>query len=127
MRKDGTSRSVQSFKVFVNKHPKLLREIRNNPKLLQMYYEKWSQLGEDHSYWQPYKEHIEMENNKKRDWLSTLMNDIQEVDFEKMQQQMNSMRQFVKMAQIILSDQKDTLSNMKETGSKENLFHVFKD
>lgn len=47
--------SVAAFKAFVNRHPKLLEEIRKSGRGWQEFYEKWAILDEDDPFWDEYK------------------------------------------------------------------------
>lgn len=51
--------SIQAFRQFVQQHPKLIREVRQNQTGWQPYYEKWVLLGEEDPSWQAYKENEE--------------------------------------------------------------------
>lgn len=130
MNKDGMSSSVQSFKIFVNAHPRLRQAIRMHPEKLQLYYQKWLRFGEDHSYWDLDKKDQEAEletHDEKRDWLNKCIQIFQELDLEKMQKQVGSMRQFAKLAQTFLNDQNNTSTKWQNVNAKQNLFHIFKD
>lgn len=47
--------SIQEFRQFVQQHPKLIQEVRQNRTGWQPYYEKWVLLGEEDPSWQAYK------------------------------------------------------------------------
>lgn len=47
--------SVAAFKNFVNRHPKLLEEIRKSGRGWQEFYEKWAILDEDDPFWKDLK------------------------------------------------------------------------
>jgi hypothetical protein len=54
MSSDGKRPSVEHFKEFVKKHPKLRDEVRSGQKTWQQYFEEWYLYGEDSDIWKPY-------------------------------------------------------------------------
>lgn len=58
------SNELSEFKNFINRHPKLIREIRKNGESWQGIYEQWMLLGEDDIHWEQYKEDQEEKDSK---------------------------------------------------------------
>lgn len=58
------SNELSEFKNFINRHPKLIREIRKNGESWQGIYEQWTLLGEDDIHWEQYKEDQEGKESK---------------------------------------------------------------
>lgn len=58
------SNELSEFKNFINRHPKLIREIRKNGESWQGIYEQWILLGEDDIHWEQYKEDQEEKDSK---------------------------------------------------------------
>lgn len=58
------SNELSEFKNFINRHPKLIREIRKNGESWQGIYEQWILLGEDDIHWEQYKEDQEEKESK---------------------------------------------------------------
>ncbi|MDM5337947.1 spore coat protein YlbD [Fictibacillus enclensis] len=48
-------KDVEAFRIFVQKHPKLIREVRSNTRSWRDVYEDWVVLGEHHDIWNEYK------------------------------------------------------------------------
>ncbi|MBP0724786.1 YlbD family protein [Bacillus sp. RG28] len=67
MSNDVKRRSVEHFKEFVKRHPKLRDEVRNGNKTWQQYYEEWYLYGEDSDIWKPYSDN---RNNPQKDLIS---------------------------------------------------------
>jgi len=67
MSSDGKRRSVEHFKEFVKRHPKLRDEVRNGNKTWQQYYEDWYLYGEDSDIWNPYSDN---RNNPQKELIS---------------------------------------------------------
>lgn len=94
--------TVIAFKTFINKHPKLIEEIRKNGRSWQEYYEKWVLLGEDDPMWETYKKDEgkgteakkgKSSNSKKNEIFSQIMKAAENLDIDKVQgqvQQLNS-------------------------------------
>jgi hypothetical protein len=55
--------SINEFKAFVKKHPKLIKAVRNKEKTWKETYEEWYLLGEDDDVWEKYKGSIEDNKN----------------------------------------------------------------
>lgn len=124
--------SVQEFKDFVNKHPKIVREIRKSGRSWQEYYEKWALLGESDPYWNEFTEadttdnhsqHKSTNENEEKDLISQLMKYTQKVDVDKLQGQIDQLSKAVGSVQ-------EMVSQFKSTGPKESPkdpFHWIKD
>ncbi len=48
--------SIDDFKQFVKKHPKLIQNVRKEQRRWQEVYENWVLLGEDDPIWNPFKD-----------------------------------------------------------------------
>ena len=132
--------SVQEFKEFVNKRPKIIKEIRKSGRSWQEYYEKWALLGEDDHYWNDFIESStksqtqnesndnEYENqdkndNEENDLVSQLMKYSQKIDVDKLQGQIDQLSKAVGSVQ-------EMVAQFKSTGPKKSPkdpFHWIKD
>lgn len=56
MANQNAQSSIDEFKQFIKRHPKLISEVRKQEKSWQEVYENWVLLGEDDSIWDPYRE-----------------------------------------------------------------------
>lgn len=86
--------SVEQFKQFVKRHPKLVREVRQKKRSWQDIYEEWYLLGEEDETWQQYKgEESATENNTKdstkkesnSDLMGQVLNMVKNVDMNELQ------------------------------------------
>ncbi|RSD28138.1 YlbD family protein [Mesobacillus subterraneus] len=99
--------SVEKFKEFVKGHPELVREVRSGNTTWQELYEDWYLLGEDDPKWGA--ESIDdqtvkgEEEEKKTDWLGTIMGAVQNMDPEKLQGQIYNISQTLGAIQGVLS------------------------
>lgn len=90
------SPEVQKFKAFVQKHPYLIKEVREKKTTWQELFEEWYLLGEDDPKWQAYRidttgGHLRREKNKtmsvteKNEWLQQLLESLKKLDPEQIQ------------------------------------------
>ncbi|MEC5422809.1 YlbD family protein [Virgibacillus sp. C22-A2] len=110
--------SVVRFKNFINKHPKLLEEVRRNGRSWQEYYEKWTLLGDDDPLWEHYKqddskelddEDVESEETKdKSELFGQLMKMTEKMDMEKVQKQVQQLSSTITTIQEGLTQFKQT-------------------
>lgn len=109
--------SVAAFKNFVNRHPKLLEEIRKSGRGWQEFYEKWAILDEDDPFWKEYKteesnadkesKNQESKKSKKTDHsdlIRQIMDYTQNLDAEKVQGQIEQLSKAIGTVQEIIGD-----------------------
>lgn len=107
MSSDKLHPSVREFKTFMNKHPILIEEVRKSGKDWQEYYEKWALLGEEDPFWDDYKsksENTAGEKSKdgKAELLSQLMKLSENIDLNKVQQQVEQASSTISTVQELL-------------------------
>ncbi len=101
--------SVQEFKEFVKKHPKIIYEVRNEKKTWQQLYQDWYLLGEADEVWDPYKSEEELqvkeENSEKANSkvLSKVMSFFQNINPEQMQGQVNNLQNIASNIQELIN------------------------
>ncbi|GIO22322.1 YlbD family protein [Oceanobacillus sp. J11TS1] len=111
--------SVAAFKSFVNRHPKLLKEIRKSGRGWQEYYEKWAILDEDDPFWEEFKADSETSNHKEKkpdnkkskksdhsDIIRQIMEYTQNLDPEKVQGQVEQLSKAIAVVQEMIGDMK---------------------
>ncbi|MFC0297605.1 YlbD family protein [Geobacillus jurassicus] len=101
--------SVEQFKQFVKKHPKIIQEVRSGKKTWKQVYEDWYLFGEDDDIWEPYRE----ENSKEKEreegkgtnkWLDKLASMLGQMDAAEVQKHLASVQQAIAAIQSILSE-----------------------
>ncbi|MEH7882899.1 YlbD family protein [Bacillus sp. JJ1609] len=107
MAKKNLHPSVQKFKEFVKNHPELIQEVRKGNTTWQELYEDWYLLGEDDPKWnssetRENKDSVE-EQEKKTDWLGTIMGAVKNMDPEQLQGQISNISQALGAIQGVLS------------------------
>ncbi|TRM12288.1 hypothetical protein FH966_11665 [Lentibacillus cibarius] len=101
--------SVREFKEFLQRHPKLVEEVRKNGRGWQEYYEKWALLGEDDPFWDKYKEEksSKTENKKsrgngKKEMMERLIQMSENIDMDKLQTQVENINGAISTVQELL-------------------------
>ncbi|AGT31408.1 hypothetical protein M493_05550 [Geobacillus genomosp. 3] len=99
--------SVEQFKQFVKKHPKLIQEVRSGKKTWKQVYEDWYLFGEDDDIWEPYRD----VNNKEKEeekgtgkWLDKLAAMLGQLDAAEVQKHLTNVQQAIAAIQGILSE-----------------------
>ncbi|MFC4556993.1 YlbD family protein [Virgibacillus kekensis] len=107
MSDDKLHPSVREFKAFMNRHPKLVEEVRKSGRSWQEYYEKWVLLGEDDSFWEKYKK--QNGNGKSRskgggqkELLNQLVKLSESIDLDKVQSQVGNLNSAITTVQELL-------------------------
>ena len=98
--------SVIKFKEFVKNHPALIKEVRNGKTTWQELYEDWYLLGEEDTRWETIGEKpstSEKEDEKKGDWISTILGTVQKMDPDQIQHYINSLSQTLGTIQGVIS------------------------
>ncbi|MFC7061323.1 spore coat protein YlbD [Halobacillus seohaensis] len=97
--------SVQKFKKFVNEHPDVKSQLRENHKLIQSYYEKWMILGEDDPFWTdlPQEEEENGLRLTKKEWMKQFSNLLQEINWEDVSKHIEDLNGAIDQIQEIIS------------------------
>lgn len=108
--------SVQDFKEFVHKHPKLIEEVKKQNASWQPYYEKWILLGEEDEFWNQYRESTQTaqtnntDTNKKeeeteagsQEFMGQLLGIMEKVDLNKVQEHIQQLNGAVQNIQSLV-------------------------
>jgi hypothetical protein len=91
--------SVENFKLFVQKNPRIVQEVRQGRKSWQELYEDWSIFGEEHQTWREINalepivkttaEQVKSEN--KNDFMNQVLGYFKKLDMDQVQSQMNNL------------------------------------
>ncbi|BBW96822.1 hypothetical protein GsuE55_16550 [Geobacillus subterraneus] len=99
--------SVEQFKQFVKKHPKLIQEVRSGKKTWKQVYEDWYLFGEDDEIWDPYRERDGKRNEGEKGaskWLDKLAAMLGQMDAAEVQKHLANVQQAIGAIQSILSE-----------------------
>lgn len=108
MSENGLHPTVTEFKSFINKHPKLIEEIRKSGRSWQEYYEKWVLLGEDDPMWEKFIDKKEKSSQKKSELFNQIMKLTENIDLEKVQGQVQQLSGTISTLQELLGTFQET-------------------
>lgn len=128
--------SVQQFKDFVKKHPKIVMEVRQGNANWQDLFEEWYLLGEDDSRWDEFKEKNEKKasgesGEGKKEWIPQILGAVKNMDANQLQGHISSLSQALGAIQgLLLQFQQGNQSgqeNKENTNQAKHPFHFRKD
>ncbi|MFX3622481.1 MAG: YlbD family protein [Ectobacillus sp.] len=120
--------SVQKFKEFVRRHPKMIQEVRNGNKTWQQFYEEWYLLGEDDDFWNAYtaeealkpaaaKEHVPSNG---KNFMGQMMSFIKNIDVDQVQYHLTNVTNAIGSVQQVIQQFKGTNSSQTQTQLEQN-------
>ncbi|MBM7659489.1 hypothetical protein JOC85_000256 [Bacillus mesophilus] len=115
--------SIQKFKQFVKKHPKLVTEVREQRKNWQELYEDWYLLGEEDDVWNQYKsdsDRKEEEKKDKSDFMSTILSAVKGMDYTQVQQHISSFGEAITSIQQIMSQFRGSDNQVNNQAPQQN-------
>lgn len=129
--------SVEQFKQFVKKHPKMVVEVRRGNTTWQDLFEEWYLLGAEDSRWEEFKEMDETDSSKekeegKKEWIPQVMGAIRNMDADQLQGHITSVSQALGAIQgLIMQFQKgnhpSNSNSQNEAKSAQHPFQFRKD
>ncbi|RFU63396.1 YlbD family protein [Peribacillus glennii] len=144
--------SVEKFKAFVKKHPKLRQEVKDGNYTWQELFEEWQLFGGDHEQWEEYKakdgvgtrqeepekgksietnQTIKTSQMNKTDFLALLLQSVKNLDVNQVQQYISSANQALGAIQGIISsfqgEKPKNEEEVQEQKPKSNPFVFRKD
>lgn len=121
--------SVSQFKEFVQKHPKMIKDVRQGNKTWQQLYQDWFLVGEEDEVWNEYRTEEEMilmeqeaeEEQPNSKMLGKVMSFFRNIDPEQMQGQMNNLQNIATNIQQLVGIFRGT-EDIKEEVKQTNPF-----
>lgn len=95
--------SIIEFRDFLTDHPKLVKEVRQNGKSWQPYFEKWVLLGESDPYWNQYKQVDEKKDKQSTNVMDKLREWTKSADMDQIQDKMKEWDQTITIVQGMLN------------------------
>lgn len=131
MANQHANHSINDFKQFVKKHPKLIKEVRKEQRSWQDVYENWS-LRESDPIWNPYREpeaaaEAVPEIPQKNDFVSKMVTAVKKMDVNQMNEQINKMSQSISSLQSLLNTFSGSGQKHSQPGSGQHPFSFRKD
>ncbi|CAF1812213.1 YlbD family protein [Bacillus subtilis] len=132
MANQHANHSINDFKQFVKKHPKLIKEVRKEQRSWQDVYENWVLFGESDPIWDPYREPEETseavpETPQKNDFVSKMVTAVKKMDVNQMNEQINKMSQSISSLQSLLNTFSGSGQKHSQPGSGQHPFSFRKD
>ncbi|WP_223700351.1 YlbD family protein [Sutcliffiella deserti] len=98
--------SIDKFKEFVKKHPKLAQEVRDKKKTWQVIFEEWYLLGEEDESWKSFKDENAQDKNesteKKSDVIPLILQSLKNMDANQMQYHISNVNSAIGNIQQLL-------------------------
>jgi hypothetical protein len=120
--------SIEQFKSFVKRNPKILEEVRSGRTTLQEFYEEWYLLGEDDTRWDDFRSEKKVglsESQSKTDWLSNIVETMKKMDPEQMQSSISHLSQALGAVQGVLTQFQNGTAKNSSNSSHQKPNHPF--
>ncbi|MEH7122986.1 YlbD family protein [Bacillus sp. JJ1532] len=121
--------SVEKFKEFVKRNPKIVQEVRKGNKTWQELYEDWYLLGEDDPKWENVRSEEKVKSTteeKKSDWMSQMVGSLKKMDSNQVQGYIQNLNQALAAVQGVLSQFQGGSPQNKLTNSNQPPPNPFK-
>lgn len=112
--------SVEQFKQFVKKHPKIIQEVRKGKKTWKQFYEDWYLFGEEDEIWNEYKER-EKQATDSPPLITKILSALKNMDANEMQQHIVSVQEAITAIQNVI----EQLQGMKQSSPVQREHHPF--
>lgn len=116
--------SVQQFKDFVKKHPRIMEEVRKGESTLQDLYEDWYLLGEEDSRWDRFKEKTsnekESDTKSNKEMMSSLLKAFKNLDSNQVQGYISNLSQALGAIQGVISQFQGADSANAQKSNEQN-------
>lgn len=116
--------SVQKFKDFVKKHPKIMEEVRKGGATLQELYEDWYLLGEEDSRWDMFIENgddeKESDNKGNKEMMSAMLKVLKNLDSNQVQGYIANLSQALGAIQGVISQFQGGDSPVPQKSKQQN-------
>lgn len=115
--------SIQKFKDFVKKHPKIMEEVRKGDATLQELYEDWYLLGEEDSRWDkfinPGSNDKESDKTVNKEMISSMLKVIKNLDSNQVQGYITNLSSALGAIQGVISQFQGGNSANTQKGTQE--------
>ncbi|MFC4184548.1 YlbD family protein [Saccharococcus thermophilus] len=122
--------SVEKFKQFVKKHPKIIQEVRSGKKTWKEFYEDWYLFGEDDEIWEPYKQDrssVKQTGKGNKKWFEKIANMLQNIESDEVQKHLESVQQAIVAIQNIIAQFQGAEKQHTRAAKDEHPFSFRKD
>ena len=124
--------SVQQFKEFVKKHPKLVQEVRKGNKDWQEVFEDWYLLGENDVVWKQYRDGEQQQEDDKKDskadFMSQMLSAVKKMDMNTVNHHITNMSSTISTIQGLFDQFGSSKGTSQQaTSNSQNPFTFRKD
>ncbi|KPB03338.1 YlbD family protein [Bacillus sp. CHD6a] len=123
--------SIEKFKDFVKRHPKLSQEVKSKKKTWQDLFEEWYLLGEEDESWKNFRddETQEEKTEKKSDVIPLLLQSLKKMDVNQMQYHLTNVNSAIGNIQELIQQfiPNSTKGSSSPTQGVKNPFSFRKD
>lgn len=116
--------SVQQFREFVKKNPKIVLEVRKGKTNWQDLFEEWYLLGEDDSRWDEFKEGnataSPTNDEGKKEWMQQVMGAVKNMDTNQLQNHISNLSQALGAIQGLILQFQGNPQSKASRGNKAN-------
>ncbi len=128
--KNASHPSVQQFKAFIQKHPTLVKKVREGELNLQETYEKYVLLGEDDPAWNKYKKNYEEKNEESESssqLYQKLWKHLGQLDVNQVEHHVNDLNGAIDNILTLINQFKQFRSNQMTSSHSDQIFNRPKD
>ncbi|WP_297991874.1 YlbD family protein [Anoxybacillus sp.] len=102
--------SIEQFKQFVKKHPKMIEEVRQGKKTWKELYNDWYVFGEEDEMWDAYKSTDERQEQSAL--IQKLVTQLKHLD-------VNELQTYVTNVQQVITSIQEVVRQMQQTNTKD--------
>jgi hypothetical protein len=119
--------TIEEFKGFVKKHPKLIQEVRKGNKTWQELYEDWFLLGETDDTWKKYANvpGNENEEESKSDFVTKIFSSFKNVNMNDVQQQITNVGSAISTIQQVIQQFQGSKQSQDGNHDQSGINHPF--
>ncbi|MBB5323805.1 hypothetical protein HNQ34_000897 [Anoxybacillus tepidamans] len=113
--------SVEQFKKFVKKHPKIIQDVREGKKTWKQFYEDWYLFGEEDEIWNDYREEQEKQAIDSHSFINKILSTLKKMDPNEMQKHIAAVQEAISAIQSVIGQ----LQGMKQSSAVPPEHHPF--
>jgi hypothetical protein len=112
--------SVEQFKQFVKRHPKMIKEVRSGNKTWKEFYEDWYLFGEEDEIWERYKEAKEVETSTSESFMSRIVSSLKNIDANELGKYIANFQEAISAIQNIIGQFQSGNPNHSHTNAQNH-------
>ncbi|MBA2870684.1 putative PurR-regulated permease PerM [Anoxybacillus calidus] len=112
--------SVEQFKQFVKRHPKMIKEVRNGNKTWKEFYEDWYLFGEEDEIWEKYKGAKEEETSTSNGFMSKIVSSLKNMDVNNLEKHIASFQEAISAIQSVIGQFQGGNQNHSHTSAQNH-------